>query len=66
VEHQITQFLFYFLMVIPKDGIAKLIGFFYGEMAKGLQGLFFIPRTFGPDFIHDIEQMLKCFDLFRP
>jgi hypothetical protein len=59
MQEQIADFHLELLKIAFYDGIAELIYFLNGEMSQAFERLFFVPWTFCPQFIHDVEQTLE-------
>ena len=56
VQHHVAQFLFQLFFVLFHDRIGKLIHFFHRHGTEAVDGLGTVPRAFGPQAVHDIEQ----------
>src|SRR6218665_2203248 len=59
VQQNISQFFFNTLPVRFSNGISQFIRFFNGKLTQYVDGFFFIPWAFLPQFIHYCNKSLK-------
>ncbi len=56
MQQEVTQFFLNAFPVFVGNGIGQFVGFFQGHLPERLYGLFPVPGTLFPQFIHDLNQ----------
>ena len=60
MQQQVADLFFDAFPIVVGDSIGQFIGFLDRKLAQGLDGLLFIPWTFLPQVVHDLDQPGKC------
>ena len=64
VQQHVAEFLFQVVVIVLEDGIAQFINLLDGHRTEGIDGLGMVPGTFGPEFVHDIEDAPELREFF--
>ena len=66
MEEEVSELFFSVGVVVGEDGVGQLEDLFQGQLAERVVGLFPVPRAFGAEPVHYVEQPSYGFKFFFP
>ena len=64
MKQQVPEFLFRLLVLLFHDSVAQLVNFFDRHRPECVPSLRRVPRTFSPEFIHNVQHSAELLHFF--